>query len=426
MKPILRASQTFLDQIGRRLTPARMLWFYIFLGWRFLLWVIMVIAQATVLSKGRWTQYLYFLSTAHLTDRGYYPLINHWIEYPPVFPWLNALLYRLSLWLMPGSGSTTLFFALLGLVFTLCEIGIFILIYRIINHVTNQKLATIAAFIFAITSWPTYLFYGWYDPIAAFFLMLGLERLVVGRFTTSAVATALGFLTKLFPFILVAVVLRVESSIRKRVLYVLVVAGVIAIVVLPFAYINPEMMAATLRWLPNKSTYQTVYALVDGYLSYGEAPGAWQFTDPNQAGWVHHPSRVPTLLITIIFAVIGLYVYTRPRPPNNKVAMVVLSGLIMQLMLLYLKGYSPQFILWFLPLIILILPDARGLWYALSFAIVNALEYPLYFTFWEHTPPILVVIILARTILWILLAFEYWGIYRGQISTPLLDEATAG
>ena len=136
--------------------------------------------------------------------------------------------------------------------------------------------------------------------------------------------------------------------------------------------------------------------------------------------------KVEQWIDAIIFAVIGLYVYTRPRPPNDKVAMVVLSGLIMQIMLLYLKGYSPQFILWFLPLIILVLPDARGLWYAFSFAIVNALEYPLYFTFWKHTPPILVIIILARTILWILLAFEYWGIYRGRISTPLLDEATAG
>jgi hypothetical protein len=426
MKGMLESTQTFLDQVQNHLTTRRMRWFCIFIVFRFLLWVMMVVSQATVLSNGKWTQYLYFLSTARLTDYGYYPLIGHWIEYPPIFPWLNALLYRLSVWLMPDSSSWVLFFALLGLVFTLAEIGIFILIYRIIKYMVNQKLATVAAFIFAITSWPTYLFYGWYDPIAAFFLIWGLERLIVGRFTTSAVAVGLGFLTKLFPLMLVAVVVRVETSIRKRALYILVVIGVIALVVLPFAYINPEMMGATLRWLPNKSTYQTVYALVDGYLSYGEAPGAWQFTDPNQAGWVHHPSRVPTLLVTIVFAVIGLYVYTRPRPTNNNVAIVVLSGLIMQLMLLYLKGYSPQFILWFLPLIVLILPDARGLWYALSFVILNVLEYPLYFTFWEDMPPILVVIILARTILWILLAFEYWGVYRGRIATPLLDEANAG
>jgi hypothetical protein len=143
------------------------------------------------------------------------------------------------------------------------------------------------------------------------------------------------------------------------------------------------------------------------------------FIDPDYAGWVDHPSRIPTGLITVVFGLIGLYVYTRPRPSNDKVAILVLTGLIMQLMLLYLKGYSPQFIIWFLPLIILILPDARGLLYSMSLVVLNAIEYPLYFTFWYNIPSILAVIILARTAIWILLTLEYWGIYRGRIATPL-------
>jgi hypothetical protein len=68
----------------------------------------------------------------------------------------------------------------------------------------------------------------------------------------------------------------------------------------------------------------------------------------------------------------------------------------------------------------LILPDARGLLYGLSLAILNVIEYPLYFVFWHETHTVLAVVILARTAIWALLALEYWGIYRGSVTTPLV------
>jgi hypothetical protein len=237
---------------------------------------------------------------------------------------------------------------------------------------------------------------------------------------TSAVATALGFLTKLFPLMLVAVVFRVVPGFRQKALYVLVIGGVIAGVILPFVWINPVMVQATLRWLPHLSSFQTIYALIDGYYSFGVAPSAPDLINPAYAEWVNHPSRIPANLVTIAFALLGLFIYTRPRPANDKIAILALTGLIMQLMMLYLKGYSPQFLIWFLPLIALILPDARGLLYGLSLAVLNVIEYPLYFVFWHETHAVLAVVILARTAIWALLALEYWGIYRGRVATPLV------
>ena len=35
-------------------------------------------------------------SFVQLSDRGFYPVIHYWIEYPPVFPWLAVIVYRLS------------------------------------------------------------------------------------------------------------------------------------------------------------------------------------------------------------------------------------------------------------------------------------------------------------------------------------------
>jgi hypothetical protein len=40
-----------------------------------------------------------------LSDRGYYPVLHYWMEYPPLFPWLSVLVYRFSmLQSAPGRG----------------------------------------------------------------------------------------------------------------------------------------------------------------------------------------------------------------------------------------------------------------------------------------------------------------------------------
>jgi len=408
-----------LNRTAARLDRQRRRWLGIFIGWRLLLLALMLLSQATVLQKGQWTQYLYYRSVAELTDRGYYPLIGHWIEYPPLFPWLSAGLYRLAGLAATGTAKFVLFYGLLGLVFVAAECGVLVFLYKIAALLYNEQQAMVAALIFAVTALPTCIIYGWFDPIAAFFLFWGLERLLTGRTAQSALAAALGGLTKLFPLLLAAVGLRILPTLRQKGRYVTLVFLLTVGPILPFALTHPAEVNASVRWLLNKSTYQTVWAMVDGYYSFGIAPDAHRFLDVSAADWIDHPTHVPWNLVTAVFGLAGLYVYTRPMGANRKKGAVLLSGIIMQMMILYLKGFSPQYIIWFLPFVSLILPNGRGLLYSIALSALNALEFPIYFTFLEGQIAVLGGIIIARTLLCAVIAADYWRLYRQLPVAPL-------
>lgn len=406
--------QAFLDRAEQQLSAHKGRWLAIFVAFRLALWALSLVTQATAL-VGKWTQYVYYRDVAALSDRGHYPLLGHWIEYPPLFPWLSVVLYRLARLIPDQQTAVLVFYGLLGLVFIAAEVGILYMVYRVGRMFYDEKGAVTAALVFGLTSTPLYLYSGWFDPLVGFFLMWGLERFLAGRHGQSALAIALGALTKLVPLFFVAVPVRLLPGLRDKAKYAAWVGLIFVGAFLPFAVLSPAMLLATIRWLPNLSSYQTVWAMIDGYYGYGLAPQVQGFVDPAAATWVSHPSRTPAWLVTPIFALLGLFVYTRPLPPRRDFAALSLTGLILQLIMIYAKGYSPQFLIWLLPLIPLILPGAPGLVYCVLLAFLNVLEYPVYFQFLADNPPVYAVIILARTALWAILAVEYWRAYQGRV-----------
>jgi len=52
-----------------------------------------------------WSDFVYYHQVASLSAQGYYPDIQFWVEYPPLFPWLAVGAYQLSLllpvWIQP-------------------------------------------------------------------------------------------------------------------------------------------------------------------------------------------------------------------------------------------------------------------------------------------------------------------------------------
>ena len=38
-----------------------------------------------------------YLPFAQWSNQGLYPFVDYWLEYPPLFPWLVVLIYRLSI-----------------------------------------------------------------------------------------------------------------------------------------------------------------------------------------------------------------------------------------------------------------------------------------------------------------------------------------
>jgi hypothetical protein len=121
-------------------------------------------------------------------------------------------------------------------------------------------------------------------------------------------------------------------------------------------------------------------------------------------------------MITAGFVLIYLWLWTRPTDWHDDRRAVAFTGLTINLVTLYLKGYSPQFLVWLLPFILLLLPGLRGLAYALLLSAVNLVESPVYFTVLPEQSWLLVGTVLARTSLLIILSVEYG---RMALSQPL-------
>jgi hypothetical protein len=147
-----------------------------------------------------------------------------------------------------------------------------------------------------------------------------------------------------------------------------------------------------------------VWALLDGYYSYGVVT-ADRLTVPSD--FANHPSALPWPMITAVFALVLLWLYTRRVDYAQKVSTVALAGLTINLFTLYSKGYSPQFIVQLIPFAVLLLPSLKGISYLILLDAINFLEATVYFIMLPDARWLLVTTVLLRTLLIIALSFEY-------------------
>ncbi len=144
----------------------------------------------------------------------------------------------------------------------------------------------------------------------------------------------------------------------------------------PFLATGPEYPCKSLKSPVIRSTWETVWALIDGYYSYGVAGGVDRF-DPQMAGEAQHPTRLPWLVITTAFCLFYLYLFTRRVDWSDKRRVVAFTALTQNLLTLYFKGYSPQFLVMLLPFVLLLIPGWRKIAYVLLLSAVNLVEYPV-------------------------------------------------
>jgi hypothetical protein len=361
------------------------------------------------------SDFTFYRLLASYASQGFYPAVHYWTEYQPLFPWIPVGVYRLSL-LLPGWGDPGFWFnILLGLVFLLAETANLLLIYLIGCRLHTGEIAIRISWVYALLFAPLLIMLGWFDVLALTFLLLALYLALVRHPLAGGVVAGVGFLVKLLPIVVVPVAFWREPTWRRRMVLVAVTLLTIIVVALPFALLNPEFFA--LSWTINfeRSSWETIWALLEGYTSFGKAGGGNRF-DPAAAGAEQHPSTLPWPLITLGFLLVYLWLWTRRTDWNDDRRAVAFTGLTVNLVTLYLKGYSPQFIVWLLPFVILLLPGLRGIVYALLLSAINLVESPLYFTVLPDQPWLLTGAVLARTGLLVLLSVEYG---RMALSEPI-------
>jgi hypothetical protein len=145
--------------------------------------------------------------------------------------------------------------------------------------------------------------------------------------------------------------------------------------------------------------------VIEGYYGFGQVAG--DRLNPAETRFAVYPGLLPWWLVTLVFA--GIYViifsrkadYSLPRPA------VAFAGLTVTIFLLYNRGYSPQFLVYLLPFIVLLFPDVRGLAYALFLTGLNILEQPVYFVLLPNATWLLTLVVVARFLALVVLALEF-------------------
>ncbi|MGC8838712.1 MAG: glycosyltransferase 87 family protein [Anaerolineae bacterium] len=353
------------------------------------------------------SDYYFYRALAQLSHRDLYPFVNLWAAYPPLFPLLMLGLYRLSALVPAWNGTGLWFYTLLGSVLLVFETGNLVLLYLLALRLGDGREALRTAWFYAGLFVPVYTLTGWFEAMPLFFFLLALYALVRGRYGWSGMATALGFLTKLIPVLLVPLALRAlweRRRFRTMATYLGVMLGMILLGVLPFLATEPRLLLGPFLTQAHREPWESLWALWDGQFSYGMVHA--DIRNLSDIGGPPVPTRVPWGLVTAAFAVGFLYFYTRRVPWEEPRSQVAFAGLCTVGLLLYSKGYSPQFAVWVLPFAALLLPNLRGAAYAVLLALFNVVEANFYFIIFPMEHHLLAAVVLLRTLVFLLLGGE--------------------
>ncbi len=298
------------------------------------------------------------------------PFIHYWVEFPPLFPFLSKALYAV------GAGRESAFAMLAALTFSTALAGcvfFFAKLDELINSTPTPGLASLL-----LTAIFSGLPYGWwyFDPLSLLAMLCGTWLLLKDRSVLGGVLLGVGGLVKWFPLLALVVAWR-RLSTKQAVLATTTALAVVGVVLGGLYIVSPGMTAASLRSQLSKGSWETVWALVDGNLGTGNFGPESTRLDPLAAQQpMGNPARIPSWAALLVFGAIGLVAMIKmPRGgPREQVGVLCLAWM---LFLLWSPGWSPQWVLYLVPLILLALPYPRNALLGLGLVAVSILEWPI-------------------------------------------------
>lgn len=347
----------------------------------------------------------HYFNLAALTQSNFYPFIHYWYEFPPIFPYLNIGIYNLA------GQELKNYIVLLAFVMTLIECGNLYLIYRLALTLHGPLKAIQTAWIYTAIFVPTFFIVSNFDALTTFFILLTLYGLLKNRQKLSIIALALGIMVKFLPVILVATIWRQKGF--KPALGYTVAAVVISLLTFsPFFLINSSMTVASLMAQVNKSSYQTVWALLDGNYTTGNfGPISDHFDAAKATQLVNNPALIPSWLTFIPFGLLGIFILTRPRRlADTHFDAIIFTALTFVIFFLWAPGWSPQWQTFLIPLLLLCFPESRAVLFVVVLGFVNFLEWPVIIS--RGLTNLLPITIIARTFIFVILAIELYQILQ--------------
>jgi len=340
------------------------------------------------------------------TTGGGLPFIGHWIEFPPLFPFLSVALNTLT-----GGSEHTYVYALAALIACLDAANL-LLFTRLVKHMQYGKESEHRAWAyFAFLCLPAL---GWwtFDPLGVFWLLLTMVLVFESGWAATGLVAGLGILTKWIPGL--GLLLAWTRWPKRRVaVAVLAAAAVVLLVWAPLFAVGRQAAWDSLRSQSAKPAWETPWALLEGSLgtgTFGEASGRLTplaATDGSAAGRL-----IPRWLPLALAAALGSVLAWRMRRPTPRGGMsFVLVGMI--LLLLASPGWSPQWLAYLVPLVLLSLPQPRASLYVVALTAVVILEWPVLLS--RGRFDLLWLTVTIRTALLILLAVDAWRCARSDL-----------
>lgn len=320
----------------------------------------------------RYGDYEHFFNLAQFAreSSGGWPFLGHWVEFPPLFPYLSLAIHALT------GGTPHLYSYALAFLMTVCDAANVILLIRIAAKLSSLPAGLRIGWVYAaFLALPAF---GWwtFEPLAVFWLLLALDAFVCERPIRAGLAIGLGVLTKLIPGAVLAVAWRFWPR-RRAASATAVAAVVVAAGILPFFALRPEMAAASLQSQAAKGSWETVWALLDGNRGTGIFGPLSERLDPALATTPRgQPALVPPWIPSLIAGAVGLLFFLRTDGADRRKAAPFLAFLLC-LLFLWSRGWSPQWLSYLAPLMLLSLPLRQSLGFGLNLVAISLLEWPV-------------------------------------------------
>jgi len=328
-----------------------------------------------------------------------WPYLDYWSEFPPLFPFLSEGIYWLA------SGQEHVYLYLLLLILLAADCLNFWLFVRLGQKFWDgdQLFRRAGAYLVLLLTLP----YTWwyFDALAVCVMLLAITLLLEKNNLAAGLALGAGLLLKLYP------VLGLLAAWKTRPVKSIATMAGVAIIFAAVVYgslwlASPEFTQASMASQASKGSWETVWALIDGNMGTGNFGPLWERTSPSNAyRSVGREAQVSPWLTLPLFLGAGLLGLLKGKPsPLRPLGQV---GFGFALFFLWSPGWSPQWVLYILPLILLVLQERQALLLAASLVLVNLLEWPVLLSrgafegLWLTIP--------LRTMLFVVMAFLFWS-----------------
>jgi hypothetical protein len=335
-----------------------------------------------------------------------WPYLHYWVEFPPLFPFLSRILYLFSF------GREHTYDYLLILLFTLVQAGSLIIFIKLTQMLYSPREAEWRSWVYLVIL--IGLPYGWwyFDPLVVLFYLLAIYLVLLNRSIPAGVALAAGIMTKLFPALVLPAVWRYQSK-HRAIIITSVSIGITLLLYGCIYFYAPQNTLASLRSQGGKGSWETIWALVDGNFNTGNIGALVDRLNPETSAIMSgNPPTVSPLLTLIPFLLLGIWLFIKVQI-NSPASLIDFIGLTWCIFLFWMPGWSPQWVMYLIPLILLSLSWKESTLMVFSLILINLLEWPVLLS--RGYPSGLWLTVSVRSLLLILLGYL---LYRQLFHAP--------